>query len=103
MAMRKEKPKSAAYIKKKNKELQNILHGMLEEFGADKIKEVANDVGFDLFVLNREIGDSEMSEVWPAVVSFVAITLGKIDKDKARKVLVNAGIPAADVAIFIGC
>lgn len=50
MAMRKEKPKSAAYIKKRNKELSAIYHGMIEEFGAEQIEEVANDVDFDLSV-----------------------------------------------------
>lgn len=43
-----------------------------------------------------------MSEAWPEIVSFVAIEMAKIDKDKARKILVSSGIPEADVDIFIG-
>ena len=40
MAMRKEKPKSAAYIKKRNKELSAIYNGLIEEFCAEQIEEV---------------------------------------------------------------
>ena len=102
MAMRKEKPKSAAYIKKRNKELSAIYNGLIEEFCAEQIEEIANGVDFDLSVFGREIGESEMAEVWPEIVSFVAIEMAKIDKDKARKILVGSGIPEADVDVFLG-
>lgn len=90
------------FNKRKNQELSEIHTAIIAEFGTEKIEEIAKDVGFDVSMLGREFTESEMSEAWPAIVGFVAIDLGKIDKVKAKSALMKSGIPEMDINIFMG-
>lgn len=73
-------------------ELFELHDAMFNEFGEDVVRERADDAELSVDIFPDMLDDETVLEMFAEMINFVATKLAEIDVEKARNVLVSAGV-----------
>ena len=78
-------------------DLFELRDAMFSEFGEDVVRTIADTIDFDIDIYPEMLDDESMLDLFAEMINFVTTELAVIDEQKARRVLLSAGIPGADI------
>ena len=82
-------------------ELLALQNAMFEEFGEETVREIADNIDFDIDVIPDMLDDESAEDLLAEMINFVVTKLSEISAKKVKSILLSAGIEEEAADEFI--